>query len=906
MLRKVIVHLFFLLSSLPLVAGNAIIRNTQEGIEFRNNYVSIVISENAELISCIDLKSGDDIAIHNHNKIARLVTTDGKTIVASRAKFLGNILQLTIGDKIIYVEVTAFNHYFTAEVKNESLPNVKSLTFLDLRFLYDFSKPNVFLAAGVAMSLQTDQYYYPSGEAKAVFGSCFSQTGIKGAKLAIIACGRDKLRYVMQEVYNSLPKGTLPISSSGGPFALDNELVKMDCLSTKEANPETLQSYIDVFSKIGVKQFDFLLGGDTFIQGQFTFPKFGTAAEFKRQISDPLMQSGIVPTMHSFSFYIDYDAKEILSDPYWQQQLEFQSSFKLLKTLSAEDAELVYLDNREELIDLCNDAERKRFCSPYMLIENEIVKFSLENDRHIIIQRGQCGTKAVNHKRGSKVRVIGGYYSCIAPQPDSELFYEIARRTAKAYNEAGFRGIYFDAFDGLQYHLEHIGLGEYLWYYGASFINEFVKHCKVSPMVEYSWLYPSIWSARGRGGAWDIPYRGYKEFVRRHSLSNQQLLDRMYVSTLGWFNMYPNQDREPWDYSTKYVFEDDIDYIGTLSVAYNQTMVYNHIKVSDLDRLPAMRRNIERYAQYSELRNESYFSESVLDVIKKGESEYRLERIGSKWGFREAKYCRIKLNDISLNQLNGINPFKKQMPFIRLENLYSSVCNTTIPLISFDESKDFVGQDSLRTMPTTIDLSGYLGLKVSLKGNGEKSSDAICIRLLSTNNGGVADFVIRTNFDGWRTIVLPSLDNGDNPDLSFEGMDTNIHRIHRFDVDYSKISAIQIYRSGKCQGIKIKEIGAVPLIQNLIENPTIRIGDTTITFLDTIKSGEYVEYNAGDKKATVFDHIGNSRYVAVVKKGRFKVPNGNFSATVTGETGVVGAPAEVVLTFGLYGGFIHN
>lgn len=906
MLRNVIVHLGCLLSSIPLVAGNVIFQNTQEGIELRNDYVSIVISENAELISCIDLKSGDDIAIHNHNKIASLVTMDGKTMTASRAEAMGNILQLTIGDNKIYLEVVSFNHYFTVEVKNESLSNVKSLTFLDLRFQYDFLKPNVFLATGVAMSLQTNQYFYPSGEAKAVYGSCSSQTGIKGAKLAIIACGKARLRYVMQEVYNSLPKGALPISSSGGPFALDNELVKMDCLSTKEANPETLQSYIDVFSKIGVKQFDFLLGGDTFIQGQFTFPKFGTAGEFKRQISDPLIKSGIVPTMHSFSFYIDYGAKEILSDPYWQEQLEFQSSFLLSKALSVEGTELIYLDRKEEFIELCNDAERKRFCSPYMLIENEIVKFSLENDRHIIIQRGQCGTKAANHKSGSRARVIGGYYSCIAPQPDSELFYEVARRTAKAYNEAGFRGIYFDAFDGLQYHLEHIGLGEYLWYYGASFINEFVKHCEVSPMVEYSWLYPSIWSARGRGGAWDIPYRGYKEFVRRHSLSNQQLLDRMYVPTLGWFNMYPNQDREPWDYSTKYVFEDDVDYIGTLSIAYNQTMVYNHIKASDLDRLPAMRRNVERYALYSKLRNESYFPERVLNIIKKSEYEYRLEKRGSKWGFREAKYYRTKLNDISKNQLNGVNPFKKQIPFIRLENLYSSTCKTTISLISFDESKDFIGQNCCKTMPKAIDLRHNLGLRVSVKGNGKESSDAICIRLLSTNNSGVADFVIRTNFDGWRKIVLPSIDNGENPELSFDGMDTNIHKVHRFDVDFSKINTIQIYKSGNCKGVKIKEIEAVPLMQNPIENPTIKIANGTITFLDTIKSGEYVEYNLGDKRATVFDHIGNRRDVVVVKKGKLKVANGPFSASVSGETGLSGAPAEVVLTFGFYGSFIHN
>ena len=119
----------------------------------------------------------------------------------------------------------------------------------------------------------------------------------------------------------------------------------------------------------------------------------------------------------------------------------------------------------------------------------------MDNKGRLTCLRGQCGTLAVEHKAGTTIRIIGGYYSHIAPQPGSELFYEIARRTAKAYNDGDFGGLFFDALDGLSVHLKYAGLEDYLWYYGASFVNEVLKYCKKTPIVEYSTLYPSLWAA---------------------------------------------------------------------------------------------------------------------------------------------------------------------------------------------------------------------------------------------------------------------------------------------------------------------------------------------------------------------------------------------------------------------------
>ena len=455
--------------------------------------------------------------------------------------------------------------------------------------------------------------------------------------------------------------------------------------------------------------------------------------------------------------------------------------------------------------------------------------------------------------------------------------------------------------------MENAGLSDYLWYYGASFVNEFIKYCDSSPLIEFSNLYPSIWSARGRGGAWDIPYRGYKTFVYNHiHKKNKPLLERYYVTTLGWLNFYPEQTTEPWNYSTKYLFFDDVDYVGVQTIAYNQSMVYHDISVKDIESIPALRRNMELYSQYNTLKKKGYFTDGVMAKLKDSNSEFKLVRKGYRWGFNEAKYCRCKMRDVEKDIFIGTNPFKKQMPFIRLENLYSSDCASSIPLLSFNDSIDFINQQCNKYFVNTIDISNFLGIVVKVKGCGKNAKDAICVRLTSIDGKGVADYVIRLNFDGWREVILSDLDNAEYNDLEFENMDCFLDSEHRYSVDFSKVNSVQVFKAGDCKGVKIAEIKAVPLKQNPLINPTICLGSNSILFEDTINSGDYIEYKCGDKMAVVYDKNGNSRNINVVRNGNFRVPHGNFNALVKAKRGGDNVTLEVVLTFGFYGKFIHN
>ncbi len=246
-------------------------------------------------------------------------------------------------------------------------------------------------------------------------------------------------------------------------------------------------------------------------------------------------------------------------------------------------------------------------------------------------------------------------------------------------------------------------------------------------------------------------------------------------------------------------------------------------------------------------------------------------------------------------------------PFIRIENLYSSDCKTQIPLIKLDESTDLIKQQCKKEYPSFLNIDGHYALKVVMKGNGILSKDAICIRLSSLGGtDGYADYVVKTNFDGWKELILSDLDNAEYPDLKFQGMDDQLYKIHRFSTNYTRISSLQIYTAGECNGVRIKSIEAVPLTPNALVNPSVVMGNNSITFLDSLQSGEFVEYQVGNETATIYDSIGNARNTMVEREGRFLVSNGKFSVFVHGIPELRNAPSEVVLTFGFYGDYIAN
>ena len=98
--------------------------------------------------------------------------------------------------------------------------------------------------------------------------------------------------------------------------------------------------------------------------------------------------------------------------------------------------------------------------------------------------------------------------------PETELFDEIARNTAKIVNQCNFDGLYFDAIDGG----DILDGMDNLWYYGFQiYFCEVAKHLDHPVGMEMSTMYHHFWHYRSRWQAYDRPMRGYKKFIDIHA-----------------------------------------------------------------------------------------------------------------------------------------------------------------------------------------------------------------------------------------------------------------------------------------------------------------------------------------------------------------------------------------------------
>lgn len=77
------------------------------------------------------------------------------------------------------------------------------------------------------------------------------------------------------------------------------------------------------------------------------------------------------------------------------------------------------------------------FCaidSPYVLVDQELIEFARTKDGMRLVRRGCAGTTPAAHAKGSVIKHIEGRYHGLVPVFGSDLFYEAARRTARAFN----------------------------------------------------------------------------------------------------------------------------------------------------------------------------------------------------------------------------------------------------------------------------------------------------------------------------------------------------------------------------------------------------------------------------------------------------------------------------------------
>ncbi len=858
-------------------------------IILENKYAEIVLSKEAlSVIDIIDKSNGCSI-MGESTEFFLFKDKENKKIDIKGADLDKDILSVHTNAEKVEIKVFC-GDYFSFELINGLPEGVECAILAEAKYSYDYSDKKNTGANGIAMTCSVNPNCYPDAKSLATGGSVFRSLESLNAKYAIVIAPICEMQALIKGICNDINPSLGLVSRAGGAWGIDYEQNYASYSIQTEISPEWMKNSYPILKKhTSTDEYRFHQGPDSFRQGDFKYYYFKDNADFKAQVSDVIERDGGFTGLHTYSFYIAYDCDTILSKPENLKQLCVLKSYTLKSDITI-DAD--FIPTEESTAEISPSLESRQ--TPFILIDNELIRFQKADGGFKIAQRGCAGTKAAEHKKASQIKHIHGHYGCIAPKIGSKLFYDIAESIATAANEGGYQSIYFDALDGIRFHEGNT------WYWCAKFLCEVLKHLKSTMLFEYSWIMPSIWAARGRYGAYDVSAKAYKEMNKRHAAANRVFLDRFGTATLGWYAFYPQDLSAPADTNERYQHTDDIDYLGAIAVSHDYGNVF-HLKAGYFAENAGFRRNVALYKKYDELRKAHYFSEETLEKIRTGKWEYQLrEKRGSKYSFVEKAYQSKRLYDINAPEYKTTeweNPFGKQAPFLRIEPLLSTQGLKPLTLLKLSESKNLTSQNLKTTFPQPLDLSTRVAKKVRIKGNGKKG--AICIRIYG--NGFIEHF-IDTNFEGWKEFVLIEADNGTRNDLKFDTDEIvgHFHAVTRVGFRYSRVNSIEVLTDGDVKGVRMSSIIACAQTYDVFKNPSVTVGDTNVIFSCEIASGEYIEFDG--KEAVVFDRFANKKsiYFSTLSK-MLLVPKGKFTAEFNAKSlNDLDAP-RAFITFGFTG-----
>ena len=871
------------------------IRDTKKSFILENQYVAIEVSKKDSKILSVKDAEGRDIKGEEDAYFFEFLDADKNSAASvDEVSLNGNIVTAKGEFGSVEMSLEAFDDHFVFEIlKADIFDKVRYFNFATVKFEYDTEDDTALRAVDIAMTVNTNPKFYPDGLDKTFSGQAMGHLGgYVGAKLGAAIVPKPILRDTLKVICEKIDPQKGIVSKIAGPWALDHQPNFGDYIIIGNADPEVVNPKLDLYKELDIDQLDFHQGPDSFRQGDFKYMKGENNTEFREKVTANLKARNMMAGLHTYSYYISERCPELLSNPETLKQLDREEEFTLAEDISAEEMFIPSVEPTDGLSKVYGFFVRNL---PYCLIDDELIQYRNHAQGFTVVRRGVAGTKAVAHKKGAVIHHLIGCFHLFCPKPGTQLFRDIGRYTAEAYNEGGFDMIYLDALDGIGRHCK----GDECWYHCAVFIHEILKHCNHEPIIEYSTMYASLWAARARSGAWDHPTRSFRKFNLAHHREHARFTRRHYTATLGWYNHYPINESYPGNYHTKYQHWDNMDHLGNLAVMYNYSMVYQN---TNIQRYPALKRNLELFRKYNTLRKSHYFKDEYLKKLQQSKYEFKLvEKPNGKWACVEKNYETKRLYGIEDAERNTValsNPFKAQTPFIRLENCMSSLGVDPMIILPMDENKPLSEQLKSHDFGGEVNIDSILAMKVRVKGNGKKGLIGIKPKFATNGNGfGYGLYLIDTDFKGWRDFILYETDNGSRIEEHNFEQGEHDWKIFRNPISTNRLVKIELHSVGDIEGVQMSTISACRPIYNAVKNPTIKIGEEKVMFECELMSTDFIEWDG--ETAKVIDRYGNEKPVWF--DGKLTAPKGKYKAEVSIASSLNACPVNVILTMGTTG-----
>ena len=845
-------------------------------LEFINLYTKEKVNASAEPYEFIHLRDFDD------NKI----------LPTALEAENGNVKITFENGLFVNLAFEIFDDFMTFEINSDLDASVRAIKFANLAT--NLSN-DTYLLNGMGMSAWTKPSAWGyRAPAESISAEAFTHLGhgVKGAKLGVVFSKKEDAIEILKKVADAIDPKVGLTSKAGGPYAKEWAGNFGDYALVTNIAPDKLDESLKLAVEFNIDQYDVhQSAGNTFCQGNYEFAhtESGTATEYRDTLGKKIRDAGLITALHNYAYYISPRANSILSVPKWQKQLQVTEEFTLAEDIDGEALELPTLEDASGFDTSYNFLHRNM---SYVLIDEEIIHIGKATSSSLAeCTRGACGTRAVPHKKGSVLKHLDGIFGDFNPVLGSELFYYIADLTAKAYNEGGFDMLYFDAIDGIHNHIDD---QRDCWYYHQMFIHRVLSQCERTPLVETSSGCPQEWNFRGRCGAWDYANFSIKKHITNHAIANIKDIESNLTATLGWFCFFT--DENIWgnmkNTTFKTLFHDDMDFLGKYALAYDMSIVFHPLAVDSINNNPFHHANLTYYTErYTKLRKAHYFSPETLERLKDHKSEWRVIPDGDEFKLQQMHYCKANLGNaykLSDFSYNGENPFKEQMPFVRVESRYSTLFEEPVTLATYDETKP-VGEKKVVQDISTPDIDTRMAMSIKVKGTG-RDGDAALISIaggVRGEKGGRSDHFIDLNFEGWRDFILLDFDNAeyDTEKYVFDGISTTYssYDTYRFCPNHFTFKTVALRLTGEtAENAVFGDLISYPQAPAPIKNPTVKVGDTTFTFNCALHGGDYVEYDPETDKAILY-HNAEQTKEEVPFTGKLTVPTGSFTAEYTAE-----------------------
>lgn len=813
---------------------------------------------------------------------------EGRTVFPTSASYKDGCIVSRFDDGEVKIKVDMYED--CARFKIVSCPD----SFERLKFAGVFCPEhgNEYTSVGMALNSHTNSSDLLSAS-ETTHAECYREFGVDGGAFAVLLCKPERLRECMKWVTSNLTED-IPWSKKGGAYAADNSDVRSSYLmNTTGIDIDSTDDWICAVKRFGASQLDFH-GGSTFRFGDFKLNEscFPRGRDDFREIIDRLHSAGIQAGLHTYAQFIDPHSEFVTPIPNPGLGGEY---FTLVADVDDSATEITTVESTSEVSTLTGFFVRN---SVYLVIDNEIIRFGEVGDnKFAACERGALNTNAAAHAAGAKVKHLHSVFGLFCADKDSDLYLEIARRTAEFYNDLGFDMIYLDAIDGSDIFAGY----EKAWYYANRFVAEIMKNANRPPILEMSQMWHHFWYYRSRMGAWDHSRRAHKFLLSQHDRSNQRIRAATTLpQNFGWW-CYPHVDpNDP--IQTRRMFADDYEYFGYRSLCgdWSLSFIVGGCKLCD-----ELARFSDIISGYEELRHNLPAGVQPHDrgeaIMRDGvpvPTKYKKYRLYSKAPNSFTLAADEKLERLRIENRPFASITAEPSVLLSASDDFGKIklWSSTNVMTSVSADTDSDGKDAIRinakqdgangyaridrVYEPTLNLGGCKGIGVYIHGDGKGEKLDFQLRSPKYTNSGLLDRIVDIDFVGWKYFELiesdaertsedawPFSGGGhynaakqdsifriaqDIPHSQYEwhpsSTDADLYQVVRESISFANIYSLSVWLNhlpdGEECSVTIGDIAALPLEKAPLERLTLTVNGCDYE-IGSLPVDSYLEYDGG-------------------------------------------------------------